>query len=119
MSVIAIRRRLLRRRGHLALLVAVFALAGAVAAHHGGVAMGDMQHDKHGADMTMTVETMCLAAFTLIGAAVAAVAIGLVALGRWRPSLLLAATEQMRRVRAPVPRARAGPVFIQLCVLLR
>lgn len=119
MSAIAIRRTLVRRRGHLALLTAVFALAGAVAAHHGGVAVGDTPHGEHGADVSVAVETMCMAAFTVVGAAVAAIAIGLIALGRWRPSLMPAAEERMRVARPPVPRARAGPVFIRLCVLLR
>ena len=86
----------------------------AVAAHHSGMGIGDGHHES---GMSAAVE-MCLAAFTTVGAAVAAI-VGLIALRRWRPPLQLAPPALWFAPRAPVPRARAGPGLLLLCVSRR
>ena len=111
MAPIAVRRHLRRHRrlNGLAALT-VLACAAAIALHHTDLAADQPHHDT---GMSAAVE-MCLAAFTAVGAAVAAVVVGLIALGRWRPPLVLGATGLGFAVRPPVPRARAGPGLLLL-----
>lgn len=100
--------RLIRRsRGHLAGLVAVFALASVLAMHHGEMGGGEMggMHHEPGAAMTMTV---CLGAFVALGAAVASLAVGSVRLGRWGV-VRLAAPGALLRAEELRSRSRAGP----------
>ena len=73
----------------------------AIAVHHTGVTTGDTHGEM---DMTATVE-MYLGAFTAVGAAVLAVALGWFSLGSWRPTRCLAPTAAWWGARAPVPRA--------------
>lgn len=77
--------------------------------------MGEMQH-AHG--MGEAVE-LCLGAFAAVGAAVAVVGLGLVALGRWRPPIVLWAEGLSRSAVVPEPRARAGPAFLSLLCVSR
>jgi len=103
-SAITIRRELLRRRRHLAVMAAVLVLGAAVVLHHDGMAMGGM-HDPHG--MSAGIE-LCLGLITAVATAVAAIAVGLLALPSWP------------QARPPVPRARAGPPLLcLLCVSQR
>jgi hypothetical protein len=63
---------------------------------------------------------MCLGAFVAVGTAVAAIAIALVALRRWRPAERLVPTGLSSALPAPEPRARAGPALLSvLCVSRR
>jgi hypothetical protein len=96
-------------------VLAVLAVGGAVAVHHSDIAMSGMQHDG---SIGATLE-LCLGVFAMIGAGVAAVAIGLVSLGRWRPARVLAAVGLAAPVAAPHPRARAGPPFLSLLCVRR
>ncbi|MGH2898180.1 MAG: hypothetical protein ACRDMZ_05850 [Solirubrobacteraceae bacterium] len=115
MSSLAIRRVLLRRRRQLALAAAIMALGAVIALHHSTLAMGDMHH---GMDAGGVAE-LCLGVFAAVGAAVVAIAIGIVALGRWRPVLTLAPAT-LAIVRAPAPRGRDGPALLhRLCVCRR
>jgi hypothetical protein len=114
-SPLAIRRlaRRCRRRG--TALLAVLAVGTAVAAHHSSLSMADMHHDGFaGAAMEL-----CLGVFVAVGAAVAAVAIGLVALGRWRPDTDLRPAGLSGARRRPEPRARAGPSLLTLLCVSR
>jgi hypothetical protein len=113
---IAIRRSMRRLRRHVAGVVLAVALSGAIAAHHSGIGMGDMHHGG----MSAAVE-MCAAAFTAVGAAVAAVAIGILALGRRLAPDELFPAGGATPVGARAPAARAGPplLFSQLCVWRR
>jgi hypothetical protein len=107
-------RRLCR---HAAGLLLVLALGGAIAVHHGVMGLDGMHHDGMGA----TVE-MCLGVFTAVGAAVAAVALGVLALGRWRTPLTLlpAGALTVRLAGRRGPEARAGPPPLsRLCVWRR
>jgi hypothetical protein len=116
MSLLAIRRasRRFRRRG--AALLAVVAIGGLIAVHHSGVAMGDMHHD---AGMGTAME-LCLGVFVAVGAAAAAVAIGLIWLGGRRPPVDLQAVGLSAAVTRPEARARPGPaVLTLLCVCRR
>lgn len=88
----------------------VLGLGLAVGVHH-GVPM--TEHGDHGMDMG-TVMELCLGVFTAVGAAVVAVVIGMIGLGRWRPPVRLLPLSLPAIVRLPDIRARAGPVF--LCV---
>jgi hypothetical protein len=114
-SPIALRRRMRRLRRHAAGVAVLLAVAGAVVAHHSDVGMGAMHDDGMG----MAVAVMCLGVFAAVGAAVVAVAIGLLALGRWRPPLLLAPLTTTAWFLAPEPRARAGPALLALLCVLR
>ena len=116
MGPIAIRRRLRRDRRRLGAIVAVVVCAGAIAAHHSGIALGGGHHEM---DMSAAAGT-CLAAFTAVGAAVVAVVIGLIALGRRHPPLRLTATSGRLARRPPRARARASPDLpLLLCVSRR
>jgi hypothetical protein len=114
MSPLAIRRSTRRLRRHAAGLLLVFALGGALAAHHSGMATGDMHHGS----MSAVVE-MCVGAFTAVGATIATVAIGLLALGRWpTPQVLMPAGVLASVPPAPYP-ARAGPPPLSLLCVWR
>lgn len=77
--------------------------------------MSDMHHDG----MSTAIE-MCMGAFTAVGAAVAAVAIGMLALGRWPDTSELAGGASLTLGGACAPEARAGPPPLsQLCVWRR
>lgn len=111
-SSLRIRRQLRRHRRDLALIATVLTLVGVVAAHHSGVLM-DMQHDM---GMNAAVE-MCLAVFTAVGAALVAVVLAVVALGRWRPALTLVPACGLTAPEVPVAKARHGPAAVSiLCV---
>lgn len=78
--------------------------------------MGDAHHES---GMSTAVE-MCLAAFLAVGAAVVAVAVALIALGRWRPPLTPTPSALALWASPPLPRARAGPaLLLLLCVSRR
>lgn len=95
-------------------MAVVIVLGIAIGLHHSGMAIGGMD-DDHG--MSAAIE-MCLGMMTAVGAAVVAFALGVLALGRWRPTPTL--TPVGLRARPPVPRARAGPVLLcLLCVSRR
>lgn len=115
MGPMAIRRatrRHTRRKGGLCVVLAV---TGVLVLHHSGDAMAGMHHDGMGP----TAIEMCIGAFTAIGATVAAVALSVLALGRWRISPLgpIANVELGRR--PPPARARAGPPPLALLCVLR
>lgn len=115
-SPISIRRATCRLRRHLAGLLLLLALGGAIAAHHSGIGMSDMHHDG----MSAAVE-MCVGAFVAVGTAVAAVAIGILALGRWLSVIELLPTGSRTPAGARAREARAGPppLLSQLCVWRR
>lgn len=117
MSPLAIRGRIRRHGRRSAGLVALVMILGAVQVHHADLSMGDMPHDG---GVTPIVMTICAGMLTAIGAAVAAVAIGLLVLGPWparRPTFLRDV------VCDPCPiwaRARAGPPpLLLICVSRR
>jgi len=110
MSPIALRARLRRWRRHGAAIALLFTILCAVAVHHAAPTLGE----EHRADLAMVAQ-MCLGAFAAVGAAVAAVAFGLLALGRWRP--VAPASGVSSPARRPEPRVRAGPaMLVLLCV---
>ena len=115
MGPIAIRRELHQHRRRLAAIFAVLVCSMAIAAHHSGMGMGDGHHES---GMSAAVE-MCLAAFTAVGAAVVAIVVGLIGLGRWRPPLRLAPSALWFAAHAPSPRARAGPGLLTLLCVSR
>ena len=114
MGPIAVRRHLRRhRRWNRVAALAVLVCVAAIALHHTDVAADQPHHDT---GMSAAIE-MCLAAFTAVGAAVVAFVVGLIALGRWRPPLVLEPGGLSLAVRSPVPPARAGPgLLLLLCV---
>lgn len=75
----AIRRGIRRLGRRTAGMLALVAVLGAVQLHHSDMDMGAMHHDG-GMPAVMTV---CLAALCAVGAAVVAIAVGMLALGRW------------------------------------
>lgn len=101
---IAVRQLIRRQRRHLAGLLVLVALAGAVAVHHSGMGMDDMDHMTSG-----PAAAMCLGVAVVAGAAIALVAIGELALGRWRPAPVLNAALDARAAQPPGSRAREGP----------
>ncbi|MCA1679265.1 MAG: hypothetical protein LC777_10135 [Actinobacteria bacterium] len=115
MSPIALRTHMRRWHHHAAALALVLALVGVVAVHHAEPAMSNAHH---GSDMVAMAE-MCLGVFTAVGAAVVAVALGLLALGRWRPAILLCPRGVLPHPRAPQPRTRAGPALLLLLCISR
>jgi len=115
-SPIALRTQMRRWRDHAAALGLVLALVGVVAVHHAAPVMSNMHH---GSDMVAMAE-MCLGVFTAVGAAVVAVALGLLALKRWRRAILSCSRGVLEHPRAPQPRTRAGPaLLLLLCVSRR
>jgi len=112
MGPITIRRWIRRLRRHAAALLLVLWLGGAIALHHGDFAPGGMHHDT----ATAAVQ-LCLGAFTAIGAAVAAIALGIVVLGRWPTFALLGTGSSLMVWRnGSRPRVRAGPSPSLVCV---
>ncbi len=94
-------------------MAAILALVGVTAAHHGGGALIDMQHDM---GMNAAVE-MCLAVFTAVASALVLATMAAVALGRRRPALTLLAAGALTASDVPVARARHGPAAVAvLCV---
>ncbi len=114
MSPLTIRHLSRRFRAHGAALVVVCAIASAIAVHHSGVAMGGMHHDAG-----MSSVELCLGIFVAVGTAVAVVAIGMFALGRWRHPAVLSPVGLARAGCAPEPRPRAGPALLSLLCVLR
>ncbi len=113
---VGLRQLLQRHRRRIAALTAALVCTTALAVHHSGLAVGDAHHDT---GMSAAVE-MCLAAFTAVGAAVVAVALGLIALGRWRPPLRMTPAALTVATYCPLPRARPGPaLLLLLCVSRR
>lgn len=102
-------------RRHDAALLVIIALGAAIAVHHSGIAMGDMHH----ADGVEGAIELCLGVFAAVGAAVAVVALGMVALGRWRPPTVACAVGLSRVAAAAGPRARAGPTLVSLLCVCR
>ena len=90
-------------------------LLAAVGAHH-SPSLGDLHH---GSEMA-AVAQLCLGVFTAVGAAVVAVTLGLIALGRWPPLARPGSSRERNVSRPPEPRARAGPaLLVLLCVSRR
>jgi hypothetical protein len=115
---IAIRRELHRQRHRLTALAAVLVCAMAISAHHSGMAVSH-GHDETGTG-TAAVAEMCLAAFTAVGAAIVAVALGAWALGRWHPRPPMPPASPAFAIEAPLARARGGPeLLLLLCVSRR
>ena len=114
MGPLAMHRRLRRLRRGLAVVVLMLALGGAVTFHHG--APVQMPGGHHGMDMGTVIE-LCLGAFSAVGAAIVAIAVGVLALGRWRPLPMSVAAGVLFAPHPPAPQARAGPAF--LCVFRR
>jgi apolipoprotein N-acyltransferase len=114
-SALTIRRRLRRQQRRATIVFAVLAVAFVIVAHHSGVGM-DMHQD---AGMS-AVAQMCLGVFAAVGAAVVAVGLAVLALGRWRPTLTLSPTAPLPVSPVPVARARHGPAAVSfLCVSRR
>lgn len=114
MSPLAIRRVSRRVSARSAALLAVFALSGAIAMHHGFVSTAHMHHD---AGMTAAVE-LCLGVIAASAAAIA-IAIGVVGLGRYRPARELTAHGLVLAIQAPDVRTRAGPGLLSLLCVRR
>ena len=114
-SLLAIHRAARRLRRHDAALLVILALGAAIAAHHSGIAMGDVHH----ADGVDGAVVLCLGVFAAVGAAVAVVALGMVALGRWRPPTVACAAGLSRVAAAVAPRARGGPTLVSLLCVCR
>jgi len=113
MSSIAIRRLLRRRRHHLALISVVVALAAVIVVHHSAMSTSSMDHAMG------TVTQLCLGVFAAVGAAVVAVAIGVLPLRLGWP-LLIPAPSVLPGARLPIARARDGPaLLVLLCVCRR
>jgi hypothetical protein len=113
-SALAIRRLSRRFSARGGVLVAVVAVSGAIAMHHSVVSAGDLHH---GGAMAAAVE-LCLGVMAA-GAAVVAIAIGVLGLGRWRPPEILAANGLAAALRSPIPRVRAGPSLLSLLCVRR
>ena len=97
-----------RLRHHAAGMLIILALAGAIAVHHAGVSLQDTHHDG----MTAAIE-LCLGMFTAVGATVAALALGVLALARWRTPLAVGPAGAMRFAgprRTPGPRGTSFPL---------
>ena len=114
-SPIALLACMRRWHRHAAVLGLLAALVCAIAVHHATPAMGAPHHD----DDLAAVAEMCLGVFAAVGAAVVAVAFGLVSLGRWRPAALLTPAGTSPVARPPVPRSRAGPELLTLLCVSR
>jgi hypothetical protein len=113
---LAIRRATRRFRRHGAALFAVLAIGGAIAVHHGAPPMDAMHHDG----ALGAVMELCTGVFVAIGSVAASVALGLIAMGRWRPPVDLRPVGLSGAVAWHEPRARAGPVLLSfVCVCRR
>lgn len=113
-SPLAIRRRLIRARGSLAASCCLFALAGAVAAHHGGMPSHHGGMDMHGV-ATMVI---CLGVLSVAALAVPARP-ALRRLRRLRAPLRLHARELRLPARGAHPTRAGPPLFLRLEVLRR
>lgn len=116
-SPMAIRRGI-RRFGRRSVgLFALLLVVGIVQLHHSDLSMGDMQHDGL---MNPVAMTICVGMLTAVGAAVVAVAFGLLSLGRW-PIVRRMRLYEAVCDRTPMwVRARAGPPPLLLfCVSRR
>jgi ABC-type Co2+ transport system permease subunit len=113
-SPIATRGLLRRNRHRLALIAVVVALGMAIAAHHSPVLMGDTHHPM-GAGV---IVELCLGVFAAVGAAVLAIALGAIALARWRPARVFAPAT-LPGVRVPEARGRDGPALLRLLCVCR
>ena len=103
-------------RRHDAALLVILAVGSAMAVHHSGIALGNMHH----ADGIDVAVELCVGVFTAVGTAVAVVALGMVALGRWRPAMVACAVGLSQVAEAVGPRTRAGPALgLLLCVCRR
>lgn len=113
------RRALKRLRQHTAGVLLTGAVVFAVLVHHAPPLMA--AHHHHGAHDVgaMSGVEMCLGALTAIGSAVVAVAVGILALGRWKPVLLVAPTVQRLAADVPHPVPRAGPRLLELLCVSR
>lgn len=108
-------RRAIRRFGHRSAgLFALLLVVGAVQMHHSDLSMGDMHHDS---GMGQVVMTICVGMMTAVGAAVLAVATGLLSLGRW-PFIRRTPIRRASCDSTPIwARARAGPTpLLLICV---
>ena len=111
-------RRGMRRFGRRSVgLLALLTVVGAVQLHHSDLSMGEMHHDG---GMNPIVMTVCIGMLTAVGAAVVAVAIGVLALGRW-PLLRRSPLHSVAGGRISLLcRARAGPPpLLLICVSRR
>lgn len=86
-------------------MLAVVARTGAIATHHSGVVAMSDAHDDPGA----AAMELCLGVFAAVGAAVAAVGPGVIALGRWRPPAELEAVGLSPPVPLRSPAPEPGP----------
>ena len=92
----------------------VFAVGAAIAAHHSPVLIGDTHHPM-GAGV---IVELCFGVFAAVGAAVLAVALGAIALGRWRPAVVFAPA-MLPGARVPEARGRDGPALLRLLCVRR
>lgn len=116
-SPMAIRRSIRRLGRRSAGLLALLMVVGMVQLHHSDIAMGDMHHDG---GINPVVMTICIGMLSAVGAAVVAIAVGLLDLGRWpivrRTRLFSGLCDRAPRW----ARARAGPPpLLLLCVSRR
>ena len=95
------------------MLAWVVALACAITAHHSGMALSGKHHGMDGG----SVVELCLGVFTAVGAAVAAIALGSIALAARRVAVRLRPAVAVLPGPPPLPRARADPLV--LCVIRR
>lgn len=101
-----------RRRGLVCAFVTVVVVCG-LAVHHSELASGAMHHEG-----MATVVEACLGAFTAVGAAVVAVAIGLLAF-RWPRTTACGAPSSIAPHRSRRAGIRAGPAHLRLLSVLR
>ena len=96
------------------MIAAALALAGAITAHHSGLPMNAHY------DMEMSaVAELCLGVFAAVGAALAAAALVILALGRWRPALFRIPAVELPARPVPPARARDGPELLSLLCVSR
>ena len=110
MGPLRVRHEIRRKRRYGAAIVVVLAVSAAIAAHHALPSAGSMHHDGG-----VPAVELCLGVLTVVGAAVAAVALALVAPRRLRGRLVLRRPPVVVLTPLPLPQARAGPAF--LCVM--
>ena len=113
-SALSIRRRLRRQRRWLTVIATVLALAGVIALHHSGLVMST-HHDMG----ISAIAEMCLGVFTAVGAAVAAIGLAIIALGRWRPAPIMLPVAPLATQPAPPAQARHGPHLLSLLCVSR